>query len=177
MGERADKNTLQLVEALLFLENGPINIKYMSKITGKSTDIINDALHQFEERLKSTESALTINKNENGDYQLIIIPVLYEQLGPFYDSRKKLSLSPQALETLAIIAYKQPITRAEIEKIRGVNVGYILRVLLEYEMIRICGKKNVPGRPILYGSTSKFLKYFGLLSLKDLPSISEFERT
>jgi segregation and condensation protein B len=174
---RADKAIVQLVEALLFLENGPINVKNMSKIAGQSTNIIVDALHQFEERLKTAESALTINKNEKGDYQLIISPVLYEKLGPFYDSRKKLSLSPQALETLAIIAYKQPITKAEIEKIRGVNVGYILRVLLEYEMIKISGKKNVPGRPILYGTTSKFLQYFGLLSLKDLPSISEFERT
>ncbi len=177
MGERADKYTVQLVEALLFLENGPINVKYMSKITGKDTDVIYDALHQFEDRLKSTESALTINKNEKGDYQLIITPILYERLGQYYDTRKKLSLSPQALETLSIIAYKQPVTRAEIEKIRGVNVGYILRVLLEYEMIKIRGKKNVPGRPILYGTTSKFLQYFGLLSLKDLPSISEFERT
>ena len=85
-------------------------------------------------------------------------------------------LSNQALETLAIIAYKQPITRIEIEKIRGVQVSHIMRILLEYKFIKFVGKKNVPGRPLLYGTTDNFLKYFGLLSLKDLPPISEFEK-
>ena len=116
-------------------------------------------------------------ENENGDYQLTINTELYEKLGKRYDTRKKLSLSPQALETLAIVAYKQPITRVEIEKIRGVGVEHVLRVLLDYELIRITGKKEVPGRPVLYGTTKNFLKFFGILSLRDLPSISEFERS
>ena len=90
--------------------------------------------------------------------------------------QKKVRLSSQALETLAIVAYKQPITKSEIERIRGVQVGYILKVLLEHKIIKITGKKDAPGRPLLYGTTDKFLKYFGLLSIKDLPPISEFER-
>jgi segregation and condensation protein B len=81
------------------------------------------------------------------------------------------------METLAIIAYKQPITKAEIERIRGVGVGHTLRLLLEYELIKTGGRKDVPGKPVLYTTTDKFLQFFGLLSLKDLPSLSEYEET
>ncbi|KPJ83158.1 MAG: hypothetical protein AMS17_17940 [Spirochaetes bacterium DG_61] len=176
MGEGVSNRTVQLVEALLFLENGPVNIKYLSQVTGEKREFVKEAVALIGERLRRCESSLTVIENEKGDYQLAVIPELYEILGKRYDTRKKLSLSPQALETLAIIAYKQPITRTEIEKIRGVGVGHILRLLLEHEMIRICGKKDVPGKPALYATTKNFLKFFGLLSLRDLPSLSEFER-
>lgn len=172
-----DKSAVQLIEALLFLENGPVHIKYIAKITGETNETIREAVSQIRERLAHTESSLVIIENENGDYQLTITPELYEKLGKRYDTRKKLSISPQALETLAIIAYRQPITRVEIEKIRGVGVEHVLRVLLEHELIRITGRKDVPGRPVLYSTTKSFLKFFGILSLQDLPSISEFERS
>ena len=177
MAEHVDNSSIQLVEALLFLENGPVNIRYIAKITGETRETIREAVSIIRERLKRNESSLVVVENENGDFQLTINADLYEKLGKRYDTRKKLSLSPQALETLAIVAYKQPITRVEIEKIRGVGVEHVLRVLLEYELIRITGKKEVPGRPVLYGTTKNFLKFFGILSLKDLPSISEFERS
>jgi segregation and condensation protein B len=80
-------------------------------------------------------------------------------------------LSEQALETLAIIAYKQPITKAEIEKIRGVNSDYAIKTLMEKKLIKIIGKKEVPGRPFLYGTTKEFLKVFGISSLNELPAI------
>jgi segregation and condensation protein B len=177
MGIIIDKSAVQLIEALLFLENGPVNIKYIANITGEPRETIKNAVSQIREKLASIESSLVIIENENGDYQITITPELYEKLGKRYDTRKKLSISPQALETLAIIAYKQPITRVEIEKIRGVGVEHVLRVLLEYELIRISGRKDVPGRPVLYGTTKSFLKFFGILSLQDLPSISEFGRS
>jgi segregation and condensation protein B len=177
MVEEVNRRTIQLVEALLFLENGPVNMKHLVQVTGKKRETIRTALGRIGERLKSIESSLTIIENDKGDYQLTIIPELYEILGKRYDTRKKLNLSPQALETLAIIAYKQPITRAEIEKIRGVGVDHVLRLLMEHEMIRICGRKDVPGKPSLYATTKNFLTFFGLLSLKDLPSIEEFERS
>lgn len=177
MEEDVDSRIVQLVEAVLFLENGPVNIKYLVQITGENRETIRIALDRIGERLENSQSSLTIVENEKGDYQLTIVPELYELLGKRYDGRKKLRLSPQALETLAIIAYKQPITRVEIEKIRGVGVDHVLRLLLEHEMIRICGRKDVPGKPSLYATTKNFLTFFGLLSLKDLPSIEEFERS
>jgi segregation and condensation protein B len=177
MGIHVDKSSLQLVEALLFLENGPVNIKHIVKVIGESRETITEAISIIKQKLLARDSSLVVIENENGDFQLTINPELYEKLGKRYDTRKKLSLSPQALETLAIVAYKQPITRVEIEKIRGVGVEHVLRVLLDYELIRITGRKDVPGRPVLYGTTKSFLKFFGILSLRDLPSISEFERS
>jgi segregation and condensation protein B len=177
MEKEHDMDCVGLVEALLFLENGPVNIGYIAKVTGETKQRVKEAISTIRENLRQIESSLVLVENENGDFQLTINSELYEKLGKRYDTRKKLSLSPQALETLAIVAYKQPITRVEIEKIRGVGVEHVLRVLLEYELIRIKGRKDVPGRPVLYGTTRNFLKFFGILSLRDLPSISEFERS
>jgi len=171
-----DIDTTQLIEALLFLENRPVNIQYISKITGKNKKEIKESIALLVKRFQETGSSLIISENESDDYHMTISPSLYDHLGKYYDSRRKIRLSTQALETLAIIAYKQPITRMEIEKIRGVQVSHIIRILLEHKLIQFLGKKDVPGKPLLYGTTDNFLKYFGLLSLKDLPPISEFEK-
>ena len=171
----SNEKTVQLVEALLFLENRPVHVQYISRMTGINKNEITIAISHLADRLKHTRSALYIAQNESGEYYLTIQPDLYNELADHYDTRKKLRLSTQALETLAIIAYKQPVTRIEIERVRGVSVGHVIRTLLEYELIRITGRKNVPGRPVLYGTTAKFLKYFGLLSLKDLPNPAEYE--
>ncbi len=167
--------TVQLIEALLFLENRPVNVKYIAQITGTNREAVEHAIDELGKRLKDSQSSLYIAKNESGEYYLTIQPALYDELAEHYDTRKKLRLSTQALETLAIIAYKQPVTRVEIERIRGVAVGHVIRTLLEYQLIRVTGRKNVPGRPVLYGTTAKFLQYFGLLSLKDLPAPGEYE--
>ncbi len=90
-------------------------------------------------------------------------------------STKPHSLSPQAMETLAIIAYKQPIVKSEIESIRGVDVGAPLKSLLDKKLIRIVGRKDVPGKPIIYGTTKKFLEVFNLKDLMDLPNLREFK--
>lgn len=168
--------TFKLVEALLFLENRPVNINYISKVINRDREEIKKCISILKEKLKMSDSSLIIIENESEDYHLTISSELYEYLEKYYDTRRKTRLSTQALETLAIIAYRQPITRAEIEKIRGVKVGHILRILLENELITLAGRKNVPGKPVLYATTDKFLKYFGLLSLKDLPPIDEFEK-
>jgi len=167
--------TVQLIEALLFLENRPVNVKYISRVTGRDRKTVEVLIDKLRKRLKNSQSSLYIAQNESGEYYLTILPDLYDELAEHYDTRKKLRLSIQALETLAIIAYKQPVTRVEIERIRGVSVGHVIRTLLEYELIRIAGRKNLPGRPVLYTTTAKFLKYFGLLSLKDLPAPGEYE--
>jgi segregation and condensation protein B len=166
----------KLIEALLFLENRPVNIKYIAKVTNSDNEVVQKSIIDLKNRLNESGSSLIIEENERGDFHLTISPHLYDHLADYYNVQKKVRLSTQALETLAIVAYKQPITKSEIERIRGVQVGYILKVLLEHGIIRITGKKDTPGRPLLYGTTDKFLKYFGLLSIKDLPPISEFER-
>ena len=89
--------------------------------------------------------------------------------------KKQERLSPAALETLAVIAYRQPVIRAEIEAIRGVKAGPVLRTLLDHKLIRVVGRADVPGRPLQYGTSDHFLERFGLQSLKDLPSIREFK--
>jgi segregation and condensation protein B len=170
-------DTIQFIEALLFLENRPVNITLISKLSGLSAEDIKNSIKSLQNKLSSIESSLIITENDNGDYHLTISPLQYNKLFKYYDTRKKTRLSTQALETLAIIAYKQPITRVEIESIRGVQVSHIIKVLLENKLVRFMGKKDSPGRPMLYGTTDNFLKYFGLLNIKDLPPISEFEKT
>ena len=176
MESKDRKLQTNLIEALLFLENRPVNIKYITKVTKTSREVVKESIADLKNWFNESGSSLVIEENDRGDFHLTISPKLYDHLAQYYNVQKKVRLSSQALETLAIVAYKQPITRSEIERIRGVQVGYILRVLLEHKIIKITGKKDAPGRPLLYGTTDKFLKYFGLLSIKDLPPISEFER-
>lgn len=168
-------DVLRLVEAVLFLENRPVHVKHIARVIGCDGAEVENALHRLEEGYREHGSSLVVMQNEGGDYFLTVRQDLYRQLGSHYDARKKIKLSTQALETLAIVAYKQPITRAEIERIRGVKVGHVLRSLLELELIRITGRKDVPGKPVVYGTTEKFLKFFGLLSIKDLPVLSELD--
>ena len=169
-------NDEKLVEAVLFLENKPVNINKIKEITKLNKSDIPSLIKNINERLNKVGSSLVIIKNDAGDYHLTVKKELYDILKDHYDNRKNLKLSQQAIETLAIVAYKQPITKVEIEQIRGVQVDYILKQLLEYGFIKIVGRKKVPGKPIIYGTTDKFLKYFGLLSLKDLPPIEEFDK-
>lgn len=109
-----------------------------------------------------------------GGYQLRTRP----EFAPFLQQlqpQRPLRLSAAALETLAIVAYKQPVTRAEIEQVRGVETGAVLRGLLERRLVRLAGHREVPGRPLLYGTTRRFLEVFGLNSLSDLPTLREVE--
>jgi len=89
-------------------------------------------------------------------------------------NQKVAALSPAAMETLAVVAYRQPVMRSEIEKVRGVDISGTLRGLLEKNLVRIVGRKDVPGRPMIYGTTRKFLETFGLKTLSDLPTLREF---
>jgi segregation and condensation protein B len=105
-----------------------------------------------------------------GGYQLRSLPEFAPYLRQVQSSRP-LRLSPAALETLAVIAYRQPVTRAEIEHIRGVDAGAVLRSLLDRQLVRIAGHREVPGRPIVYGTSRRFLEVFGLAKLGDLPAL------
>jgi segregation and condensation protein B len=172
----SDIALVNLVEAVLYLENRPVNLRYLVKLTGKAADEIRQSISDLTKKYRDTNSSFTITENASGDYHLTISQGLYDQLSQYYDARKKMRLSNQALETLAIVAYRQPITRSEIERIRGVKVGHIIKMLIDYKLVKFVGKKDAVGKPLLYGTTDFFLRSFGLLSLKDLPPISELDR-
>ena len=115
-------------------------------------------------------------EHTGGGYQFLTKPAYQTSIGILLKQQSKKRLSNSALETLAIIAYKQPVTKTQIEQIRGVNCDYTTQKLLEKELIEIRGKADSLGRPILYGTSDKFMEYFGINDLKDLPSPKDFTR-
>ena len=159
------------VEALLFVSGDPITIHKIAQILEIPEEHIESLLEQLIQDMTEDSRGLTIVKVADG-YQLCTKPELsevLEKLGQVQDN--KLSLA--AMETLSIIAFKQPITKLEIESIRGVKVDRVLATLNERQMIKEIGRKEAIGRPILYGTTEVFLKCFGLNGLQDLPPLAE----
>lgn len=111
-----------------------------------------------------------------GGYQFLTKPAYQSSISIFLKHQSKKRLSASALETLSIIAYKQPVTKAEVEQIRGVNCDYSIQKLLEKELIEIKGKSDGLGRPLIYGTSEKFMEYFGINSLKDMPTPKDFSQ-
>lgn len=165
-----------IIEALLFVAGKPLTSREIRDIL-EEVDIrtVKRALESLREEYQRKGGGFQIFQVAHG-YQMRTLPQYAPWLKKLFQSRSRSRLSPAALETLAIVAYKQPVSRAEIEAIRGVNVSEILRHLLEIKLIRIMGRKKVMGRPLIYGTTSRFLEYFGLSSLSELPKLEEFER-
>ncbi len=131
--------------------------------------VIHDLMAQYNDDSYSIEIA-----KSGGGYQFLTKPAYQASIGILLKQQSKKRLSTSALETLSIIAYKQPITKSEVEKIRGVNCDYTVQRLLERELVEIQGKSDGVGRPLIYGTTSKFMEYFGINDLKDLPTPRDF---
>ena len=163
-----------IVECLLFLSDAPLSIKKLMEILDSTrAEDIRDAIAAISEEYEGLEKGVRL-KEVAGGYQFRSRPEFKEYVKRM--RRAQVSrLSKPALETLSIVAYKQPIMRSEIERLRGVDCGGVLRYLLEKEMIRIVGRKNVPGRPLIYGTTTRFLEMFELKNLSDLPSLEELK--
>jgi segregation and condensation protein B len=164
-----------LVEAVLFLENEPVNTASLVRITGLSRRDVLDAVDKLRLIYAAEAHGLEIIEL-GGGYTLSAKRDLWDVLKPHYGRRNQAKLSRAALETLAIIAYSQPVTRQEIEGIRGVSADSMIRLLLGRSLIREVGKKNAPGRPVQYGTTKDFLKTFRLASIADLPKMDELDR-
>lgn len=164
-----------ILEALLFVSSEPIGIERLTgAVDGASKAEVKKALAHLRESLDRGGRAVQLVEVAGG-YQLRTrgeYGVWIKRLEKIKGAPK---LSRSALESLAIIAYKQPLTRAEVEHIRGVETSGVLRTLLERRLVRIVGRKEVPGRPILYGTTRQFLQQFGLNALSDLPPLREFK--
>ncbi|MEI6705493.1 MAG: SMC-Scp complex subunit ScpB [Deltaproteobacteria bacterium] len=150
-----------------------------------STDRISDLLHEFDrDAVKAALSELVeYHSNRGGGFELVEVAGGWQfRTRPAFQSyitrhiRTKASkFSQSSLETLAIIAYRQPLTRTEVEHLRGVDCGTVLKSLLEKKLVRILGKKDIPGRPLIYGTSKEFLEIFGLKDLKSLPTLKEIQ--
>ncbi len=177
-----DKTYKSIIEALIFSSDEPISeneiIKAIKGIDGEEIEIIPDDIHLAVEGLnkdyEEKGNSFRIKKIANG-FLFATTEINAKYVGFLSSEKSKRRLSQAALETLAIIAYKQPITKPELEQIRGVNSDYILNTLLEKNLITITGRAETIGRPLLYGTTTEFLKYFGLYNLSDLPKPREIE--
>ncbi|MBK9108828.1 MAG: SMC-Scp complex subunit ScpB [Saprospiraceae bacterium] len=167
------------VESLLFVSPQPISptdIKYCienSRSISISLDEIEHALFQLTERYTSDEYGIEL-KEIAGGYQFLSKPAHFPVIAEHIKMTNRKKLSKAAMEALAIIAYKQPISKSEIEQIRGVNSEHSIQKLMEKELVEITGRSEGPGKPILLGTTQRFMEYFGLKSLSDLPKLKEF---
>jgi len=166
-------NIKSIIESLLFINERPITINELIDVIGVDKKTIETSIEELIEEFKNKNSGICIVKVAGG-YQMCSSPENEQWIKKLYQEKNKQKLSIASLETLAIIAYKQPITRLEIEAIRGVNTEGVLKHLLELGLIKTEGRKEVVGRPFMYITTRKFLEYFGLNSLKDLPKLEEF---
>jgi segregation and condensation protein B len=159
-----------LVEALVFASDSPITPKELAKLASAPQKLVKELLAE----LKTDYSTRGMHLDEvAGGWVFRTSP----QYAPFVrdlTKQKPVRLTRAQVETLAIIAYRQPITRPEVDDVRGVDSGPVLKLLLERDLVRILGKRDEPGRPLIYGTTSHFLEFFGLKSLKDLPTLREF---
>lgn len=167
-------NLKATIEALVFASETPVTAGVIEKILeGVPRQDISSALNELMREYEERKSGIFLREVAGG-YQFRT----GESLAPWVlklKGQKPMELTPAAMETLAVVAYRQPVMKAEIEKVRGVDVSGILRSLLEKNLVRIMGRKNVPGRPIIYGTTGKFLETFGLKALSDLPTLRDFK--
>jgi len=160
---------LRTLEALLFSTHHPLTAGRLAELLElESTKPIRRAIKELNEQYVSSDRSFRVEQVAGG-YQLLTTPEFGDVLKKLHQREVDAKLTKAALETLAIIAYKQPILRADIEAIRGVACGETIRSLMEKHLVKIAGRAEIPGRPILYGTTKRFLELFGLNSLKDLP--------
>lgn len=164
-------SAVQIIEALLFSTDAPLPPAKIVKVLGVG-DVREVRRHiaALNERYTNIGAAFRIHEIAGG-YQVCTLPVFHSWVARLNKTRQETRLSPAALETLAIVAYKQPVTRADIEAVRGVSSGDLLNRLREVDLVRIVGRAEDLGRPMLYGTTRRFLEVFGLASLDELPRV------
>ena len=163
-----------LVETVLFLESEPISAKVISNKAQLSEEVVEKCLDKLKEKYSAEDSGIELAMITGG-WCLTPKKEYWNVLKELYGSKREGKLSKSAMETLSIIAYSQPVTRAEIEQIRGVGVDNMIRLLTERNLIKEVGKKEAPGRPTLFGTTKEFLKLFRLNSISELPQLDEDE--
>nr|WP_312576274.1 SMC-Scp complex subunit ScpB [Sedimentibacter sp.] len=167
-----DKNLKSIIESLLFAWGEPLNINEISKILNIKPFVLNQTLSDMIiEYSENSDRGLLIQKFGNS-YQLTTKKDNFEFIQNLLQTSVNKSLSTAAMETLSIIAYKQPVTKVEIDLIRGVKCSNVIKGLMDKNLIKEVGKLDKPGRPTLYATTDEFLKHFGLISLDELPALN-----
>ena len=171
-----DPNEIKsILEAVLFAASEPISLEQFSQLFDHvSTRQIRQELIRLQEEYQETNRSFQLIEIANG-FQICTDSTYHQWVEKFYTRQIRVKLSPSALEALAIVAYKQPVTRSEVEEIRGVNSDSVLGSLIEKRMVRIAGRKPGPGRSLLLATTDEFLEQFGLKDLAGLPSLEEIE--
>ena len=172
----SDENLKALLEAIIYVAPDPVSLNAILKsLEGEERDRVKEKLRELIEEFERPEHGVQIRQIAGG-YKFSSKPEHHEVLRKFVKSLKQpIRLSKPALETLAVIAYRQPVTAPEIDEIRGVDCGGVIHTLLERKLVVTAGRKNVVGRPILYRTSRDFLVHFGLKDLSELPSLREFE--
>ena len=166
---------LRVLEALLFSTHHPLTTQRLADLMSlPKQSPLRKAIKALNAGYEETARSFRIEQVAGG-YQMLTLPEYGEALKKLHQKEIDTKLSKSAVETLAIIAYKQPVLRADVEAIRGVMCGETIRSLMEKHLVRIGGRAELPGRPILYGTTKRFLELFGLNTLKDLPQAEELQ--
>lgn len=166
------------IESIIFTSKNAVSIKELleffvsSKIENISEENIKESLQEIENKYNGSNFSFELKK-VGGGYQFLSKPDFHNSISVFLNQKARRKLSVSAMETLSIIAYKQPVTKSEIEQIRGVNSDYSVHKLLEKELISVLGKSEKPGRAIIYGVSQYFLDYFGLNSIEEMPKLTE----
>ncbi|WP_460538046.1 SMC-Scp complex subunit ScpB [Echinicola sediminis] len=169
------------IEALIFCSPSPLGISEIQKCLTEMfesevpTEHIEEAIKELAEKYQNDEFSFALEHLGNG-YQFLTKPAYQTSISILLKQQSTKRLSTAQMETLSIIAYKQPVTKTEVEQIRGVNCDYSIQKLLEKELVTIKGKSDSIGRPLLYGTSDKFMEYFGINSLKDLPQPKDFNQ-
>jgi segregation and condensation protein B len=169
-----DKDAKSILEAILFIAGEPLTVETLRNILEIDKIEVERLIKELISEYSFKRFGLIVVEVAGG-IQMVTNPACAPWVKKFLATALPTRLSQQSLETLAIVAYKQPIIKAEIEAIRGVNSDGVLRTLLERRLIKILGRKEVPGRPLMYGTTKEFLQYFGLKDLSELPTLKEFQ--
>ena len=161
-----------VIESVLFAMGSQVEIKKLAETAEVSEEEVLEAAKRLEEKYSAPSSGVML-LHINESLQLCTKAEFYEYLVKVVQTKRHYALSDSALETLSIIAYKQPVTRLQIEHIRGVSCAHSIDKLLDYDLIEELGRLNAPGRPLLFGTTDEFLRCFGVKSLEDLPELNE----
>ncbi|MBT3221314.1 MAG: SMC-Scp complex subunit ScpB [Proteobacteria bacterium] len=173
-GPEAPAPLVAVVEALLFASGEPVSMKDLKDALGNSsTSEVKAALSRLQHRYDGPESGMQLAR-VGPAWQLRSDTRFAEQIRRLLGTRPQRMTQP-AMETLSIVAYRQPVIKPEIEELRGVDSGGVLRTLMDRGLIRICGRREIPGRPMEYATTTAFLEMFSLTSLRDLPHLDEYE--
>ncbi len=175
MSQSEKKVYVNILESLLFTSEAPLTVSRIREIIPElKPKEIEEAVTNLNEQYQKGGRTFEI-KEIAGGYQLFTLPEYADYIDKLIQTRQKSRLTQKALETVAIIAYKQPLTKHEIEEIRGVNVDGVMKTLLSRNLVTISGRAKAPGSPFLYVTTKRFLDYFGLTGLEDLPKLKEID--